>query len=198
MALQVGITGGIGSGKTTVCKIFETLGIPVYYSDERAKWLIENDRELIFGIKALLGEQAYDADGHYNRPYVAKQVFTDKAKLQALNGLVHPAVFKDSQSWQQSQLEASYSLKEAALIFESGNYRLLDKVIVVTAPRALRIERVVKRDGTSATAVEDRMNAQWPQEEKVKLADFLIHNDGKQPLIPQVIQIHRVLTNLSY
>ena len=191
--LQVGITGGIGSGKSTVCKIFETLGIPVYYSDDRAKWLMVHDPELVQGIKNLLGEGAYTPDGALDRAYVAQQIFNDKEKLSGINGLVHPAVARDGYQWHHSQKEVPYTLKEAALIFESGSYRLLDKVITVFAPKELRLERVMQRDGSDRAAVESRMNKQMPEEEKLQLADFVIYNDGSRSLIEQVMEVHQGL-----
>lgn len=194
-SLRVGITGGIGSGKTTVCRIFESLGVPVYYADDRAKWLIGHDADLKAGIVALLGESAYLPDGNYNRAWVGGIVFQDKAKLAALNALVHPAVERDSQQWHAEQIAkgAPYTLKEAALLVESGGYRFMDALIVVTAPEALRIARVVARDGTSAEAVQARMANQLPESAKLELADYVVKNDGEHLLIPQVQAIHRQL-----
>lgn len=188
---HLGITGGIGSGKTTVCKIFETLGIPIYYADERAKYLMSHDPELIAGITELFGKEAYLEPHVLNRTQIAKIAFNDKEKLNQLNALVHPAVGRDGLAWQTAQQNVPYTLKEAALLYESGSYRSLDKIIVVTAPLELRIQRVMARDEAKRAEVEARIAKQMPEEEKVKLADFVIYNDGEQALIPQAVAIHR-------
>ena len=192
---RVGITGGIGSGKTTVCQIFESLGIPVYYADEWAKWLINNEEEVKKGVLEIFGTEAYTPKGEYNRLFVAKIVFANKEKLAALNALVHPAVEIHSRAWHHKQAAAGapYTLKEAALMIESGSHQFLDYLIVMTAPEALRIRRVMQRDGVTEEQVRVRMKNQMPEVEKVKLADFVIVNDGQQMLIPQVWQIHQLI-----
>jgi dephospho-CoA kinase len=189
---RVGITGGIGSGKSTVCRLFETLGIPVYDADYWAKWLLGNDPELIEGVKSIFGEAAY-LDGAYNRSYISKVVFEDAEKLAALNAIAHPAVERHATAWHQQQ-KAPYTLKEAALMIESGSYRHLDYLIVVTAPEAIRIQRVMARDQSTEEAVRRRISHQWPEEKKVALADFVINNDGHHALIPQVWKIHQALS----
>lgn len=191
--LRVGITGGIGSGKTTVCKIFETLDIPVYSADERAKWLMANDPELKQAIQHTFGADTYNADGNLNRQHLAAIVFNDPDQLKQLNALVHPAVAKDAEAWNQKQTDVPYTLREAALIYEAGIDQQLDYVIVVTAPIETRIQRVVRRDQTTREAVQSRMDKQMPEAEKVKRADFVIYNDGKRALIPQVVAIHQAL-----
>ncbi|MBX2874787.1 MAG: dephospho-CoA kinase [Saprospiraceae bacterium] len=197
--LRIGITGGIGSGKTTVCKIFETLQIPIYYADDRAKWLMVNSPSLQTGIQQLFGKEAYLEDGALNRAHIGGIAFKDPAKLQKLNALVHPAVFVDGENWQQEQLTfgATYTLKEAALIYETGSYKMLDKVIVVTAPEEMRIERVMKRDNLSAEAVKERIARQMPESEKVDKADYVIQNDGQHSLIKQVLSIHQAILALK-
>ncbi len=192
---KVGITGGIGSGKSTVCRVFEWLGIPVYYADERARWLMTRDPGLRQHIVELLGANAYLEDGSLDRAYVASVVFKDPEKLERLNGLVHPAVHRDGEAWHLSQ-QAPYTLREAALLYESGGYCLMDKMIVVTAPVELRIQRVMNRDNVERAAVESRMAKQWPEEEKAALADFVIRNDGQTALLPQVWRLHRALLAL--
>ena len=194
---KVGITGGIGSGKTTACKIFETLGIPVYYADGRAKILMTENEELVKSIKQLFGEKAYLENGSLHRAYIAEIVFNDKQKLQQLNALVHPAVFKDGEQWHQSQTAVPYTLKEAALLFEGQGHLFLDKIITVYAPKKVRLQRVMERDNISKEAVESRMNQQMPDEKKLEMADFVIYNDGTQLLIPQIMQIHTHLKNNS-
>jgi dephospho-CoA kinase len=188
--LKVGITGGIGSGKTTVCQIFETLGIPVYYADQRAKWLMVHDPALVAGIKQLLGDKAYLPDGSLDRAYIAQRVFNATDLLQQLNQLVHPAVAEDGERWHCAQTGVPYTLKEAALLFESGTYQAMDKMITVFAPEEMRLQRVLARDGGEPDAVRARMKNQMPDEEKMRRADFVIYNDGRRSLVQQVLEIH--------
>ena len=195
--LQVGITGGIGSGKTTVCKIFELLGIPVYYADDRAKWLMANDPDLVQQLKSAFGDQVYFEDRNLNRLYLSKIVFNDHTKLELLNSIVHPAVFHDGAEWNKQQKDVPFTLKEAALLFESGSYKSLDKMITVTAPESLRIQRVMARDQTDEASVKARIDKQLPEAEKVKLSDFVINNDGTQSLILQVLDIYSKLVNMA-
>lgn len=187
---KIGITGGIGSGKTTVCKIFESLRIPVYYADDRAKALMIENKDLVNGIKNLLGDEAYFEDGSLNRQHIANLVFKDKNKLEQLNSLVHPVVAKDGILWQQAQSLVPYTLKEAALLIESGSYLALDYLITVWAPKETRIKRVMERDGTSREEVEARIDKQMSEFEKLKLAQFVIINDGKKSLVQQVHKLH--------
>ncbi len=193
--IKVGITGGIGSGKTTVCRIFETLGVPVYYADDRAKWLMENRSDVSEALRAAFGERVFDANDRLDRGYLSSVVFSDAEKLAVLNAIVHPAVFEDGFQWEMEQAEKGvpYCLKEAALLIESGSYRFLDKLIVVTAPEEVRIARVVARDGSTEEAVRQRMARQLPETEKVALADFVVQNDGHLMLTGQVLYIHRQL-----
>jgi dephospho-CoA kinase len=190
---RIGITGGIGSGKTTVCHLFETLGVPVYDADYWAKWLIVNDQELKTAIIALLGTESYLADGSYNRPFVAQQVFSNPAKRLALNQIVHPAVETHSAAWNAQQIAdgALYTLKEAALLIESGNHKKMDLTILVTAPEEMRIERVMRRDGLTEAQVMARIEAQMPEAEKMPMVDFIVFNDGHHSLIRQVWKIHQ-------
>lgn len=192
--LTVGITGGIGSGKTTVCKIFEAIGIPVYYADSRAKYLMERDPDLLAALKNNFGTNIFLEGNTINRPALAKLVFNDPEKLALLNSLVHPVVAQDSLNWIKDQT-SPYTLKEAALLYESGSYKQLDLIISVSAPLEVRISRVMHRDGSTREEVISRINNQWPQERKDKLADFIILNDGEIALIPQVLKIHRQLLN---
>lgn len=191
--LQVGLTGGIGSGKTTVSKFFATLNIPIYYADDTAKWLMQNDDNLINAIKSAFGEDIYTDGCVLNRQKLAEIVFNDVKALRRLESLVHPAVFRHSQEWAAQHPDAPYLIREAALTFESGSYKLLDKVITVFAPKEVRIQRVLQRDNTTKEAIEARMDKQWQDEQKMELADFVIYNDGKQLIIPQVLQIHKKL-----
>ena len=195
--IKVGITGGIGSGKTTVCEIFERLGVPVYYADKHAKYLMETDKKLREAIRQLFGDEAFDAENNLNRAFIAGIVFKDEEKLLALNALVHPAVKADYDSWNAilARKEYPYSLKEAALLVESGSYKDLDKLIVVSAPLEDRIKRVMARDNISEEQVKARIDAQLPESEKVKLADYVIDNNLIMELVPQVGKVHLDLLN---
>lgn len=197
--LKIGITGGIGSGKSTVCRLFEKFGIPVYYADDRAKWLMNNQPELIEKLKTTFGTLVYDESGNLDRGYLADIVFNDKEKLDVLNAIVHPAVFDDGIKWQAEQeaLGVPYSLKEAALLFETGSYLSLDKIIVVTAPEDLRIQRVMARDNVTREEVLARINKQMPQDEKEKLADYIVTNIAWESLNIQASEIHEELLYLS-
>ncbi len=193
--LKVGITGGIGSGKSTVCRLFEKFGVPVYYADDRAKWLMNHEEDLKAKLKESFGAAVYKEDGLLDRAYLAGIVFKDNAKLEILNSIVHPAVFEDGQAWQAEQeaLGAVYTLKEAALLFETGSYKNLDRIIVVTAPEETRIKRVMERDNTTAEEVRARINKQMPQEEKEKRADHIITNIAWETLNIQISDVHEKL-----
>lgn len=191
MGLKVGITGGIGSGKTTVCRIFKVLGVPVFDADQETKNLMQNDPNLVSAIKKSFGEQAYDENGVLNRAFLAGQVFKDEAKLKILNELVHPVAIQAAVDWAESQ-EAPYTLKEAALLFESGSYKLNDVNILVTAPEEERIRRVMQRDQVPRQQVLDRISKQMPEDQKKEMADYVIDNSGEVPLIPQVLALHEL------
>ncbi|HVY76409.1 MAG TPA: dephospho-CoA kinase [Puia sp.] len=190
--LRIGLTGGIGSGKTTVAHIFEVLGIPVYYADDRAKALMNEDPELKEQISRLLGPSAY-IDGELDRRFVAGLVFNDPEKLAGLNSLVHPATARDADRWMEEQT-APYAIKEAALIFEAGLDKEFDYIIGVTAPEPLRIRRVMERDQTTREKVLERIRQQMDEQEKMKRCDFVINNDEVQAVIPQVLKIHQQMT----
>lgn len=187
--LKIGITGGIGSGKTTVAKIFEVIDIPVYYADDAARHLMNTNEELKAQIKAAFGEESY-TDGKLNRKYLASIVFNSPEKLNLLNSLIHPATLADAARW-MSQQSSPYILKEAALLFESGSNKDLDYVIGVTAPLALRLQRVISRDHVSKAEVLQRMSSQMDEEEKMKRCDFIIFNDETRPVIPQVLELDK-------
>ncbi|WP_436517989.1 dephospho-CoA kinase [Ekhidna sp. To15] len=191
--LIVGVTGGIGSGKSTVCKVFETLGAITYYADDRAKWLMNNDDELKEKIKGLFGEQAY-REGTLDRKHIASIAFKDQSILERLNQLVHPAVAKDVSQWVEENQQAPLLLKEAALLYETGSYKSLSKTILVTAPEVIRIRRVIQRDShRSAEDVKAIIDKQMGDDEKITLADFVIDNDEKRSVIKQVMDIHPLL-----
>jgi dephospho-CoA kinase len=188
--LRIGITGGIGSGKSTVARIFNVLGIPVYSSDEAAKRLMAEDEDLKKKIIDAFGEGSYQ-NGQLNRKYIADIAFSDRKKIELLNSFVHPATIKDATAWMNRQ-NAPYIIKEAALIFESGSNEFLDFVIGVKSPLSLRMERTMKRNNVTAAEVEARMKLQLDEDEKMKLCDFIIVNDEKEMLIPQVLSLHKM------
>lgn len=187
--LRIGITGGLGSGKSTVCHIFRFLGVPVYEADQAARRLMQEDEALQHSIRETFGSESY-VNGVPNRPYLARVVFGNAAKLQELNQLVHPAVFRDFELWCAAQ-QAPYAMKEAAIIFESGSQRQLHSVVAVLAPTELRVQRAMQRDGADRADIERRMAHQLPQEILTQKSQHLIFNDGSHPLIPQVLELHQ-------
>lgn len=195
--LKIGITGGIGVGKSVVARIIATLGIPVYDADTQAKYLMNNDPELIGQIKAQFGDEAYTMSG-LNTAYLSSRVFNNPEKLQLLNSLVHPQVGKDFSNWYESVKDAPYIVKEAALLFEAGTHADLDKIIVVSAPLEIRINRVLKRDiHRTREQILAIIHKQMPDEEKIRRADFVVVNDGENLLIPQILPIHHQLLELT-
>jgi dephospho-CoA kinase len=195
--IKVGITGGIGSGKSTVAKIFSILGIPIYSADDRAKWLMIEDSVLKEKIISAFGKESYSESGQLNRTFLAKTVFSDPEKVKQINRLVHPAVRDDFNSWVNAQ-SSPYVLKEAALIFESGGQNLLDYVINISAPLRIRVSRVMMRDpDRSETQINQIIDQQLPDEEKNELSDFVIKNVDNKLLIPQVLKIHEKLVGLA-
>jgi dephospho-CoA kinase len=190
---RVGLTGGIGAGKTTVARMFEVLGVPVYYSDYRAKRLMTDEPELVQQIKDAFGENAYLWTGELNRQYLAEMVFNDPDKLKKLNGIVHPALWKDAVEWSETQEPKPYTVQEAAILFETGGYKNMDVNIMVFAPVEERIKRTMARDKIDRHAVLARMDKQMPEDEKMKLVDYIIYNDSTTGLVYQVIDLHHNL-----
>ena len=189
--LQIGITGGIGAGKSLICRIFHCLGIPIYDADGHAKELMTTDVILMSNIKKEFGELSYNTDGSLNRSYLSSTVFNDSETLKKLNRLVHPQVGADYSRWVEKHRSNSYVIKEAALLFEAGSNELLDKVIVVHAPEALRVQRVLVRDpNRSEDQVRAIISKQMPEAQKMEKADFIIINDEKELLVPQVLALH--------
>ncbi|MFC2187259.1 dephospho-CoA kinase [Peijinzhouia sedimentorum] len=190
----VGITGGIGSGKSIVTKIFSLLGVPIYDADSRAKWLMENDAELIHSIKDAFSDKAYLENGKLNRPWLASEVFSNPEKTELINSLVHPRVGEDGKQWIAANANHPYLVKEAALMYESGSYKELDFIVAVYAPERIRIRRVLLRDlNRSSEDVKNIIARQMPDEEKKKKAHAVIVNDDQRLVIPQVISLHKQL-----
>lgn len=193
--LKIGLTGGIGSGKSMAARLFEKLGVPVYYADLEAKRLMNTSAPIKEKITALFGKEAY-IDNLLNRKYIASVVFDNREKLTKLNEIVHPATIRDSEEWMQVQ-QGPYAIKEAALIFESHVDQFLDYVIGVTAPVPLRIRRIMARDQISEEAVENRMQNQLDEAEKMRRCHFVLLNDESRLLMPQVLQLHKKLLQIS-
>ncbi len=195
--LKIGITGGIGSGKSIASRVFSLLGIPIYSADARAKWLIANDSDLREQIIRNFGNDSYFEDGSLNREFLAKTVFSDPDKVKIINSLVHPAVGKDFENWISDQ-QSPYVLKEAALIFETGGEKKLDGIINVSAPLKIRVNRVLSRDShRSREQINQIINQQLPDKEKCEKADWVIKNSPNRLVIPQVLEIHQELITKS-
>jgi dephospho-CoA kinase len=196
MMLKIGLTGGIGSGKTLVSSIFRELNVSVYNADTEAKRLMETDQALIRHINSLLGPKSYQR-GKLNRKYISEEVFSDKFKLESLNSIVHPAVRHDFEKWLLGRADEPYVIKEAAILFESGGAETVDYTIFVKADVRTRIDRVVERDHVSAEQVLKRMDHQMDDQEKEKLADFLINNEIGSMILPQIVDLHNKFLKLN-
>ena len=197
--LKIGLTGNIGSGKTTVSKVFEVLGVPVFYADDAAKSVMVSDPLLIAGIKSTFGNSSYFDDGTLNRKHIAGIVFNDAAQLTKLNALVHPATFRAFDEWVKNvKADVPYILKEAALLFESDSYKMCDYSITIQAPFETRIKRVMQRDHLTREEIESRESKQFSEEKKSTLADFIIVNDDVQLVIPQVLELHHKICSLVH
>jgi dephospho-CoA kinase len=191
----IGITGGIGSGKTVICRVFSHLGVPVYEADTAAHRLYENE-DLIGKIKNKISSEAIDKNGKINRKKLAEIVFNDPEKMVMLNGIVHPAVKIDFDQWAEKNKIHPYVIKEAAILFESGAYKGCDKIVTVTSPMELRIARVRERDHKSKAEIEQIISTQLSDEEKINRSDYVIFNDEKQMVIPQVMKLHGIFQSL--
>lgn len=194
---RVGLTGGIGSGKSNIAEAFKILGIGVYNSDKRAKWLNENDERIVAGLTKLLGKEVYFADGKLNKRYMAGRIFSDKKLLQEVNALIHPIVEEDFETWckEQEAKGAKYIINEAALLVENGSYERYDYLIVVCAPYEQRVTRTMKRDNMTKEQVESRINNQMSDDEKREYADEVILTDDKHFIIPQIMKINNLLNS---
>ncbi|MCX6297237.1 MAG: dephospho-CoA kinase [Bacteroidetes bacterium] len=190
--VKIGITGGIGSGKSTVCKVFEILGVPIFYADVESKKILSGDDIINKKIISTFGKSILDDAGLIERKKLATIVFNNKDELEKLNTILHPAVALHFENWVKKQ-NTPYVLKEAAILFESGAYKQVDKKIVIVAPLELKIKRTISRDAITVEEVLSRMKNQLTDEEKIKRSDFVIYNDEQQLLVPQVLQIHSLL-----
>ncbi len=193
--MKVGLTGNIGSGKSTAARIFSALGIPVFYADQQAKQLYQ-DPEVIREVKRLFGDVT-DADGKVVFQHLAKIVFSDPEKLRQLNALIHPRVREKYYSWLKLHKEQPYTIQEAAIMVKSGLYKQMDAVVVITAPENQRIQRILGRDDATEEEVRKRMKQQLPEEKLVEIADFVVKNDEQTLLIPQILDIHKILIKQS-
>lgn len=193
----IGITGGIGSGKSLICKIFSTMNIPIYDADSRAKYLINKDISLKNSIKKLLGTNAYTPADEYNRAWVASQVFNNSDLLKQLNSLVHPCVHKDAHQWVKKYPQSPFLLYEAALMTAAGNNNMFHKVIVVKAPIDLRIKRIQARDERSEQEIIAIIARQISDEERLKIADYVIENDDKKSVLEQVLKLYEIFYNTN-
>jgi dephospho-CoA kinase len=191
----IGLTGGIGSGKSTVAGMFQTLGAPVYESDQRAKVLMTENDAVRSSLQDLFGNDAYLPGGQLNSSEIAKKVFSDPVLLKQLNAIVHPAVYLDLLAWgeEANQKAAPYLIQESAILFEENLTDRFHAIILVVADEDIRIDRVAKRDNTTTEKIRQRMKHQWPDQDKIPLSDYIIHNDGERSLIEQVMDIHKMI-----
>ncbi len=194
--IKVGVTGGIGSGKTTVCNIFKVLGVPIYNSDIEARRLIDNHKEIISKVSSLFGDDIYQ-NGQLDRKRVGELVFKNKDLLEKLNAIVHPHVAFHFESWIKEKLHCKFIIKEAAILFESGGNKQVDKVITVAAPEELRIKRVMDRDNITNKEVMRRIKKQLSDDEKIKMSDYVIYCNNEKLVIPQVLNIYQEVLKMS-
>jgi dephospho-CoA kinase len=192
--LKVGLTGGIGSGKTVVAGIFRQLGVPVYDADTEARLLTENNSEIKAELQKKFGSDIFLKSGSLDRSKLSSLVFSNPEKLNLLNSIIHPIVKQHFISWLEGQ-SSPYIIKEAAILFESGSHRDLDRTIVVTAPEEIRIHRVITRDNTTREKIKDIMKNQWSEEELIKRSDYIVTNDDQTLVIPQVLKLHQLLSS---
>lgn len=189
----------MGSGKTTVCKVFETYGIPVYYADDRGKVVMNTKAHVKQQLKVFFGEDIYGADGILNKKRLSEKAFADPQLLKQLESVIHPAIAEDFDDWLQEMKNSGkpYVVKEAALLFESGSYKVLDKNILVKADLELRLKRIIKRDTTTREKALLRIEKQWTDEQKEPLADYILHNNTHQLLLPQIIKLHKLFSDAA-
>lgn len=195
--IKIGLTGGIGSGKTTVAKVFEALGVPVYYSDVWAKVITVSDKNVINALIKAFGEDVYLPDGELNKPFLSKLIFENKDSREKINSIIHPVVARHFNEWVEDYkvVGRKYVIKEAAILFESGAYKQVDKIITVVTDVEQRIQRLIKRDDNSREDILQKINAQISDEEKIKLSDFVINNNNEDMVLPQVLEINEMISN---
>ena len=193
--LKVGITGGIGSGKSTICRILENLGVPIFNSDKVGRQILDEDYQAKKEVVRVFDADMYKSNGELDRERMASVVFNDPRALNRLNAIVYPRVKEAFEQWCQENQDATYVVKEAAVLFESGSYHDLDKVVTVFAPQEDRIKRVMKRDNVGVEKVRKRMTFQYTDEERNELADFILMNEEGVDLLPQVMELHEILLN---
>jgi dephospho-CoA kinase len=196
--LKVGITGGIGSGKSTVCRVFSVLGIPVFHADLQAGKLQNEDSQIVKELTEIFGPEIYSAEGLLNRKMLASIVFSNRGLLEKLNGIIHPAVHREFEKWCAGYATFPYVIYEAAILFETGNFRNFDFTIVVIADEQERIQRVIKRDLSKLEEVLQRMSHQMVDKEKIKMADFVLENNDNQLIISQIIKLDQLLKSKSH
>jgi dephospho-CoA kinase len=192
--LKLGVTGGIGSGKTTVCKVFTVLGIPVFSADAEARTIQDSDSEIMDKINILAGKDLY-LTGKLDRPELARLIFNDKALLEKVNALIHPVVFRNFRKWVSEQ-DSPYTIMEAAILFESGVYRFMDKILTVVTPIEERIKRLVKGNMLTKEQVMERINNQIDDDSRIKQSDYVIFNSENDMIIPSIMGIHKEILNL--
>lgn len=192
--IKVAVTGGIGSGKSVVCKVFDHLGIPVFNADTEAKRLMDADQTIKHSLVTMFGSAIYRPNGYIDRKKLANIIFNDELALQNVNHLIHPAVYQSFLTWAEKQM-TSYVIQEAAIVFENDHQHLFDQVVTVIAPHDLKIERCVQRDHSSRDAVLERMRNQLPDEYKIERSAYVINNDEQHLMLPQILQIHKELLN---
>lgn len=192
LPLLIGVTGGIGSGKSMVCRLFECLDIPVYYADSRAKWLTNHDPEIREKVTHLLGPDAYDREGRYDTRFVASRVFGNEPLLKQLNAIIHPVVLRDTKEWLVANAGLPYVAKEAAIMGKAGQANSVDYVVMVDAPVELRIQRILQRDKRSEQEIRAIIERQISDESRRGISDFIVQNDNDSELIPQVLRLHEI------
>jgi dephospho-CoA kinase len=193
--MKLGVTGGIGSGKTSVCKVFNVLGIPVFYSDDEARKVMDSEIDIIETVKRIAGKDVYSS-GSLDRAELARLIFNNRKLLKMINEVVHPVVFERFKTWQKSS-SSPYVIMEAAILFESGAIKLVDRIVTILAPEEERIERIVRRNNLTREQVLDRIRNQMPDEEKTALSDWVIHNSEHDMIIPEILKIHEEMLSLT-
>ena len=194
--ITAGITGGIASGKSVVCEVFKLLGVPVYNADTAAKVLANTDREIKNDLTKLFGDDIYEGN-NLNRKKLSEIIFNNKTALENTNKIIHPRVINDFLRWAEEHKDHKYILMEAAILYESGTYKMLNKVITVTAPKQLRISRALSRENLTKQIIENIQKNQILDEEKVKRSHYVILNDNKTLILPQILRIHQQLLNIN-